>query len=116
MKLRACWAAVLGISALLAAGCGGSSSGDSPRSSASSSTTTVFSTGSAPTTKYPMAFRESFMVACEAHAGATAAKCECALDRIENTIPLDRLITEAGAFQRGQALSGELRRAILACA
>jgi hypothetical protein len=121
-------------SLLLAAGCGSSSSSStrtsSPATSVSSSAapatsatssaapiaTSSASASAAPPGGYPPAFQSAFLAACKAHAGANGSKCQCALTKIEQTIPLQKLLTEATALQKGQGITGQLEQAVLACA
>ena len=63
---------------------------------------------------YPEEVRTNFLRACEAAEGSTPEGCECVLDELEATVPLDEFVElDREATQSGAPLKDERVKAAL---
>jgi hypothetical protein len=64
---------------------------------------------------YPSQVVENFMTSCTAQPGASESECQCAIDRIQETMTLEEFAAEEQRIVRGERPSDEIIAAINEC-
>ena len=64
---------------------------------------------------YPPQVVENFMASCTAQPGASQSECQCAIDRIQETMTLEEFAAEEARITRGERPSDEIIAAINEC-
>jgi hypothetical protein len=103
--------------AVVLAGCGGSeptspTTLDVTPSTASSSTSSVAKEGEGEGA-YPEAARDAFLDSCEG--GSTPETCECALQYLEENVPLEEFVQAGIAISQGEPPPAAITKADESC-
>src|SRR4051812_11049664 len=61
---------------------------------------------------YPKTAETNFLNSCSAQAGATKAKCQCALDKIEQKISFDEFKKADAALREGKSADPNTQKAL----